>query len=101
MVGVTLGACSLPHSDPPVLPSNDLAIQADATVLWNGAKVDPETLNRLFKDVAQRNPQPEIHVKPDRLAKYDAVARIIASIIASTQGTGATHVGFTGIDTGQ
>jgi biopolymer transport protein ExbD len=92
-----MGGCSSPRSVPPVLSSNDLAIQADATVLWNGTKVDPETLNRLFTQVARNNPQPEIHVKPDRLATYATVARIIANM----QSNGAIHIGFTGIDTAQ
>ena len=38
--------------------------------------------------------QPEIHINPNRLAKYDAVAKVLAD----AQRLGATHIGFTGID---
>ena len=42
----------------------------------------------------RKNPQPEIHVNPNRLAKYDAVAKVLAD----AQRLGVTHIGFTGID---
>src|SRR4029078_13213838 len=38
--------------------------------------------------------QDEIHVNPNRLAKYDAVAKVLAD----AQRLGATHIGFSGID---
>jgi biopolymer transport protein ExbD len=47
-----------------------------------------------MRDAALKTPQPEIHVSPNRLAKYDAVARVLAD----AQRLGATSIGFTGID---
>ena len=52
------------------------------------------TMDAYFEDAAKKTPQPEIHVNPNRLAKYDAVAKVLAD----AQRLGATHIGFTGID---
>ncbi|MBN9555887.1 MAG: biopolymer transporter ExbD [Alphaproteobacteria bacterium] len=46
------------------------------------------------ENAATKDPQPEIHINPNRLAKYDAVAKVLAD----AQRLGATHIGFTGID---
>ena len=54
----------------------------------------PRHLDSYFADAASKNPQPEIHVNPNRLAKYDAVAKVLAD----AQRLGVTHIGFTGID---
>jgi biopolymer transport protein ExbD len=51
-------------------------------------------MDAYFLNAAQQDPQPEIHVNANRLAKYDAVALVLAD----AQRLGATHIGFTGID---
>ena len=66
----------------------------DGTISWNGAQIDRATMDSYFADAARKDPQPEIHVNPNRLAKYDAVAKVLAD----AQRLGATHIGFTGID---
>jgi biopolymer transport protein ExbD len=85
-----------PNPNPPtVIPETvELQVDFDGTVLWNGVPVDRSTMNSYFADAAKKEPQPEIHVSPNRLAKYDAVARVLAD----AQRQGATHIGFTGID---
>ena len=85
-----------PNSTPPtVIPETvDLGIDFDGTVTWNTQPVDRATMDSYFADAATKNPQPEIHINPNRLAKYDAVAKVLAD----AQRLGATHIGFTGID---
>jgi biopolymer transport protein ExbD len=85
-----------PNPNPPtVIPETvELVVDFDGTVLWNGTAVDRGTMNAYMRDAALKNPQPEIHVSPNRLAKYDAVAKVLAD----AQRLGATHIGFTGID---
>ena len=85
-----------PNTTPPTIEpvTVDLGVDFDGTVTWNGTVVDRATMDSYFEDAARKNPQPEIHVNPNRLAKYDAVAKVLAD----AQRLGATHIGFTGID---
>ena len=85
-----------PNPNPPtVIPETvELVVDFDGTVIWNGTAVDRATMDAYLADAANKDPQPEIHVSPNRLAKYDAVARVLAD----AQRLGATHIGFTGID---
>ena len=85
-----------PNPNPPtVIPETvELVVDFDGTVLWNNVPVDRATMNAYMRDAALKVPQPEIHVSPNRLAKYDAVARVLAD----AQRLGATSIGFTGID---
>jgi biopolymer transport protein ExbD len=58
----------------------DLDIDFDGTVVWNGNTVP--TMNQLegyFRIEAAKDPQPEIHLRPDRRAKYDFVAKVLAA----------------------
>ena len=84
------------NSPPPdVIPETvELGVDFDGTVTWNTVPVDRATMDAYFEDAAKKNPQPEIHVSPNRLAKYDAVAKVLAD----AQRLGATHIGFSGID---
>jgi len=85
-----------PNPNPPtVIPETvELVVDFDGTVIWNGTAVDRATMDAYLADAAKKDPQPEIHVSPNRLAKYDAVAKVLAD----AQRLGATHIGFTGID---
>jgi biopolymer transport protein ExbD len=72
------------HTNPPpdtVRPEViDLEIDFDGTVVWNGTVVNnlPQ-LEGYFREEANKDPQPEIHLRPDRRAKYDYVAKVLAS----------------------
>jgi biopolymer transport protein ExbD len=71
----------------------DLEIDFDGTPLWNGRAVpNRATLNKYFETVASQVNQPEIHLRPNRLAKYDAVARTLAD----AQRLGVKKIGFVG-----
>jgi biopolymer transport protein ExbD len=87
-----------PNSTPPaVIPQTvELGVDFDGTVTWNGTPVDRGTMDAYFADIGKKpgDQQDEIHVNPNRLAKYDAVAKVLAD----AQRLGATHIGFSGID---
>jgi biopolymer transport protein ExbD len=85
-----------PNQPPPkVLPVVvTLEVDFDGTVLWNGTAVDRKTLDDYLESAASDDPQPEIHLQPNRLAKYDAVAKVLAD----AQRIGVDHIGFTGIE---
>ena len=69
-----------------------LVIDFDGTIMWNGTPIDRATLDSYFESQAQqeRRSQPEIHLKPNRLAKYDTVAMVLAD----AQRLGVTKIGF-------
>ena len=58
----------------------DLDIDSDGTVVWNGTPVaSAEQLDRYLRAEAQKEPQPEIHLRADRRVKYGFVAKVLAS----------------------
>jgi len=67
-------------------------VQFDGTLLWNGRAVDRATLDRYLAADAAQAPQHDIHVEADRLAKYDAVAKVMAD----AQRLGVKNVGIVG-----
>ncbi len=71
----------------------DLEVDFDGTVFWNGIAV-PNTgqLDEYLKAAAAQDPQPEIHLKPNRLVKYDYVAKVLSA----AQRLGVDHIGFVG-----
>ena len=68
----------------------DLEIDFDGTVVWNGTPVTLQQLDGYFATESQKNPQPEIHLNPDGMAKYDVVAKVLAS----AQRNRMTKIGF-------
>jgi biopolymer transport protein ExbD len=70
----------------------NLEIDFDGTVLWNGTPVDLESLEGYFRREAANDPQPELHIRPSKRAKYDVVARVLAS----AQRNGMRKIGFVG-----
>lgn len=71
----------------------DLEVDFDGTVIWNGTPItDQHTLEGFLVNAANKDPQPEVHLKPNRLAKYDHVARVLAS----AQRLGVLKIGFVG-----
>jgi biopolymer transport protein ExbD len=72
----------------------DLTVDFDGTIFWNGSAVDRGTLDSYLLDASQSDPQPEIHLNPNKLAKYD----IVAKVLADAQRIGVKKIGFTGLD---
>jgi biopolymer transport protein ExbD len=70
----------------------NLEIDFDGTVLWNGTPVEYEALEGYFRREAAMDPQPELHIRPSKRAKYDVVARVLAS----AQRNGMRKIGFVG-----
>jgi biopolymer transport protein ExbD len=65
---------------PPVRPEViDIEIDFDGTVLWNGTPVTVDALEGYFRTESQKDPQPELHLRPDKRSRYDVVARVLAS----------------------
>jgi len=76
---------------PPVLPEViNLDVDFDDTVYWDGNKVDLAALEVYFRVESKKDPQPEIHLRPDKRSHYDTTAKVLAS----AQRNGMTKIGF-------
>jgi biopolymer transport protein ExbD len=68
---------SLEKTRPAVI---NLDIDFDGTVVWNGTAIASlQQLESYLHTEAQKDPQPEIHLRADRRVKYDYVAKVLAS----------------------
>ena len=77
---------------PVVVEPIQLEIDWDGTVIWNGTPVQLGALEGYFRVEAAKNPQPEVHVRPNRRANYDTVAKVLAL----AQRNGMKRIGFVG-----
>jgi biopolymer transport protein ExbD len=84
----------LPSPVPTMHDVVDLTIDFDGTLLWNKMPVDRATLQRYVRQMAAKNPQPEVHIMVDRFAKYEIVAQTLADL----QHQGLKLIGFVNND---
>jgi len=83
-----------PPVDDPVEPVVvELVVDFDGSVFWDGNPV-PNTvvLEQYLKSAAVAENPPEIHLRPNRLVKYDFVAKVLAA----AQRLGVKKIGFAG-----
>ena len=68
-----------------------IAVDADGGIYWNNGKLpDAGTLFEKLKEVAVKVPQPEIHIRGDKLARYEYIGRVVVTC----QRAGILKVGF-------
>jgi biopolymer transport protein ExbD len=68
----------------------EFAVREDGSLYWNGAPVAPEELAARFAAAAARSPQPELHIRADRLARYEKVAQVMSA----AANAGLARIGF-------
>jgi len=88
---------NLPTGNPPplVVKPEIMKIDVDRTsaIYINGEVIaDRAALEERFKLAAAQDVQPELHLRPDKLAKYE----IVAGVMASAQRIGLTRIGLVG-----
>ena len=88
---------NMPVGNPPpnVVKPEVLRIDIDAAslVTWNGEAIaDRAELERRMAVVSTLPLQPEVHLRPDRSARYE----VVAGVLASAQRTGLTKIGVVG-----
>ena len=84
-------------SAPPATPPEviNLEVDFDGTYLWNGTTVpDMATLESYFRQESVKQPQPELHVRPNRRVKYEYVAQALAA----AQRNRMARIGFAGTE---
>jgi biopolymer transport protein ExbD len=68
-----------------------VAIDKEGTIYWNDRKMpNKEDLLAKIKEAAVIKPQPEVHIRADKDAKFEAVGRVLYAI----QRGGVVKVGF-------
>jgi biopolymer transport protein ExbD len=80
---------------PPLVKPEIMKVDVDRTsaVYINGELIaDRAALEERFKTAAAQDVQPELHLRPDKLAKYE----IVAGVMASAQRLGLTRIGLVG-----
>jgi biopolymer transport protein ExbD len=88
---------NMPTGNPPpplVMPEIvKIDVDPDSRVYWNGEIVaDRATLEEKMRNAAGQPVQPEVHLRPDKHAKY----AIVAGVMASAQRLGLTKIGIVG-----
>ena len=80
---------------PPPVPPTVVTIDVDfdGTISWNGeAMADEAALQDHLIAAAKADPQPEVHLKPNKLATY----KYVAHVMADAQRLGVTNIGLVG-----
>ena len=68
-------------------------IDPSSQIYWNAEAVPNRAdLEERLRTIATVDPQPELHIRPDRRAKYD----VVAAVLASAQRLGVTKLGIIG-----
>jgi biopolymer transport protein ExbD len=88
---------NMPVGNPPPPPKPPIVVQVDVdfdgTIYWDGqALPDRSTLEAKLQSVAAQPDQPELHLRPNKLATYSYVAEVLAS----AQRLGVRKIGLVG-----
>ncbi|WP_131111509.1 ExbD/TolR family protein [Sulfuricystis thermophila] len=68
----------------------EFGIREDGSLFWNGETVTLDQLPQRFAIEAAKQPQPELHIRADRLVAYEKVAKVMAAAAKA----GLTRIGF-------
>ena len=68
----------------------EFGIREGGELHWNGERLTPADLGPRFAAAAQLQPQPELHIRADRNARYESVALVMSAAARA----GLTRIGF-------
>ena len=68
----------------------EFGIRENGDMFWNGELVAQAQLQQRFAAEAQKQPQPEVHIRADRHAYYENVAKVMAAAARA----GLVRIGF-------
>lgn len=70
-----------------------IEVDFDGTVIWNGTVLNSrEEMEQQMTLKASQQPQPEVHLRPNKLVKY----KYVAAVLASAQRLGLNKIGMVG-----
>ena len=67
-----------------------IAVDKDGGVFWNNLAVEERVLLARLKEIAVRQPQPEVHIRGDKDGRYEFVGRVVFAC----QRAGILKIGF-------
>jgi len=67
-----------------------LSIDAEGRVFWNADQVDAKDLAARLAVAARKSPQPDLHLRADKAARFERVAQVMSA----AQDAGLTKIGF-------
>ena len=68
----------------------NLAVNADGNIYWNETQITLEDLDQRLAAEANKQPQPEVHIRGDRKVDYEHVIKTMAAV----QRAGILKLGF-------
>ena len=68
----------------------EFGIRANGELYWNGETVTRQEIGARFAVEAKKQPQPELHIRADRLAHYETVAQVMSAAAKA----GLVRIGF-------
>lgn len=87
----------MPTNAPAQQNEKPVVVQIDITatdqIMWNGEAVaNEQDLDNRIETAAAQTPQPEVHIRPNKDATYEPVAKVLAA----SQRLGMTKLGIVG-----
>ncbi len=67
-----------------------LAIDEQGILFWNDKPINEQELTNHLSEAAQKNPQPELHLRASKKTQYQK----LAEIMSTAQHAGITRLGF-------
>jgi biopolymer transport protein ExbD len=68
----------------------EFGIREDGSLYWAGEKIEASSLASRFTAEAKKQPQPELHIRADKLAHYELVAQVMSAAAKA----GLMRIGF-------
>jgi len=69
-------------------------IDAQSVVYWQGVPVTAEELDEKMKAISQQNSQAEVHIRPNKDARY----AVFANVLSSSKRVGLTKIAVIGAE---
>lgn len=67
-----------------------ISVNQQGQIFWDDKLIDANTLAQQFNQIAQQQPQPEVHIRGDRKVEYEYVMQVMAQ----AQRSGVQKLGF-------
>lgn len=67
-----------------------ISVNQQGQIFWDDKLIDANTLAQQFNQIAQQQPQPEVHIRGDRKVEYEYVMQVMAE----AQRNGVQKLGF-------